>query len=91
VHAHESWKCRDFQGIVRNAARYALEVSHRVRGIVLGVPYSTTENVALVLSEDAAKQLVAAKNLREEQAMPGKVYLYRNAEQTTLQLADQSP
>ena len=70
---------------------YALEVSPRVRGRVLGVPYSTTENVALVLSEDAAKQLVAAKNLREEQAVPGKVYVYLNAEPTKLQLADQAP
>ncbi len=32
---------------------YVLEVSHRVRGRVLGVPFPTTENVALALSRDA--------------------------------------
>src|SRR5438445_7246513 len=32
---------------------YVLEVSHRVWGRVLGVPFPTTENVALALSRDA--------------------------------------
>ncbi len=36
---------------------YVLEVSHRVRGRVLGVSWPTTENVAVVLSQDAAEQL----------------------------------
>ena len=70
---------------------YALEVSHRVRGRVLGVPWSTMENVALVLSQDAAEQLVAAKNRREQQAVLGQVYVYLNAERIMLPLADQAP
>ncbi len=70
---------------------YALEVSHRVRGRVLGVPWSTMENVALVLSQDAAEHLVAAKNRREQQAVLGQVYVYLNAERVTLRLADQAP
>lgn len=70
---------------------YVLEVSHRVRGRVLGVPWPTTENVALVLSQDAAEQLVAAKNFREQQAVLGEVRVYLNAEPITLRLADQTP
>jgi len=70
---------------------YVLEVSHRIRGTVLGVPWPTTENVAVVLSQDAAEQLVAAKNLREQRAVLGEVHVYRNAEPITLRLADQAP
>ncbi len=70
---------------------YVLEVSHRVRGRVLGVPFPTTENVALALSRDAAEQLVAAKNRREQQAVLGEVQVYRNAQPITLRLAGQEP
>ena len=70
---------------------YVLEVSHRIRGTVLGVPWPTTENVAVVLSQDAAEQLVAAKNLREQRAVLGEVHGYLNAEPITLRLADQAP
>ena len=70
---------------------YVLEVSHRVRGRVLGVSWPTTENVAVVLSQDAAEQLVAAKSLREQRAVFGEVHAYRNAEPITLRLADQAP
>jgi hypothetical protein len=70
---------------------YVLEVSHRVRGRVLGVPFPTTENVALALSRDAAEQLVAARNRREQQAVLGEVHVYRNAEPITLRLAGQAP
>jgi hypothetical protein len=70
---------------------YVLEVSHRVRGKVLGVPWPTTENVALALSQGAAEQLVAARNLREKQAVLGKAHVYLNAEPITFQLADQAP
>ena len=70
---------------------YVLEVSHRVRGRVLGGPFSTTENVALALSRDAAEQVVAAKNRREQQAVLGEVYVYRNAQPITLRLAGQAP
>jgi hypothetical protein len=51
---------------------YVLEVSHRVRGRVLGVSWPTTENVAVGLSQEAAEQLVAAKNLREQRVCSGK-------------------
>jgi len=70
---------------------YVLEVSHRVRGRVLGVSWPTTENVAVVLSQDAAEQLVAAKSLREQRAVLGEVHGYLNAEPITLRLADQAP
>ena len=70
---------------------YVLEVSHRVWGRVLGVPFPTTENVALALSRDAAEQLAAAKNRREQQAVLGEVYVYRNAQPITLRLAGQAP
>jgi hypothetical protein len=70
---------------------YVLEVSHRVRGRVLGIPWPTTENVALVLSQDAAEQLVAGKNLSEQQAVLGEVHVYLNAEPIMLRLADQAP
>ncbi len=59
---------------------YVLEVSHRVQGRVLGVPFSTTENIALALSRDAAEKLIAAENLRERQAALGEVHVYRNAQ-----------
>jgi hypothetical protein len=70
---------------------YVLEVSHRVRGRVLGFPWLTTENVALALSQAAAEQLVAAKNLREQQAALGEVQVYLNAEPITLRLAERRP
>jgi hypothetical protein len=70
---------------------YILEVSQRVRGRVLGVPFLTTENIALMLSRGAAEQLVAAKNLSEQQAALGEAQVYRNAEPITLRLADQAP
>jgi hypothetical protein len=70
---------------------YVLEVSHRVRGRVLGIPWPTTENVALVLSQYAAEQLVAAKNLSEQRAVLGEVHVYLNAELIMLRLADQAP
>jgi hypothetical protein len=60
-------------------------------GRVLGIPWPTTENVALVLSQDAAEQLVAAKNLREQQSALGEVHVYLNAEPIALRLADQAP
>lgn len=70
---------------------YALEVSHRVRGGVLGIPWATTENVALVLSQEAAEQLVTAGNLREQQAALREVHVYVNTEPITLRLPDQAP
>jgi hypothetical protein len=70
---------------------YVLEVSHRVRGRVLGVPFRTTENVALALSRDAAEQLAAAKNRGEQQAVLGEVHAYRNNEPITLRLAGHAP
>jgi hypothetical protein len=69
---------------------YILEVSQRVRGRVLGVPFLTTENIALMLSRGAAEQLVAAKNLSETQAALGEAQVYRNAEPITLRLVDQA-
>ncbi len=70
---------------------YVLDISHRVRGRVLGVPFRTTENVALALSRDAAEQLAAAKNRREQQAVLGQVHVYRNAQPIALRLADEAP
>jgi len=57
---------------------------------VLGGPFSTTENVALALSQDAAEQLAAAKNHRE-QAVLGEVHVHRNAQPIALRLADEAP
>ncbi|HYL11743.1 MAG TPA: hypothetical protein VEV41_01820 [Terriglobales bacterium] len=70
---------------------YVLEVSHRVRGRVLGIPWPTMENVALVLSREAAEKLVAAKDLREQQAALAAAHVYLNAEPITPRLADQAP
>ena len=44
-----------------------------------------------MLSRNTAEQLVAAKNLMEQQAALGEVHAYRNAELITLRLADQAP
>jgi hypothetical protein len=68
---------------------YVLEVSHHLRGRVLGVPWQTWENVALVLSQGAAEQLIAAEDLGERQAV--EVHVYLNAEPITLRLADRTP
>ena len=42
---------------------YVLEVSHHVRGKVLGVPWETAENVALALPQQVAVKFVASAEL----------------------------
>jgi hypothetical protein len=69
---------------------YVLEISHRLRGSVFGVPWLTTENVALVLSQNAAEQLVAAKNLTGQQIVLEQGQVYLNAEPIKLRLTDQA-
>lgn len=66
---------------------YAVEVSHHVRSRILGVPYEGQENVALVLSSNAAQELAQSTDLREQQEIlqGGKVYV--DAKPTTLRLS----
>ncbi|MGC2183705.1 MAG: hypothetical protein WA637_10520 [Terriglobales bacterium] len=63
---------------------YVLEVSHHVRGKVLGVSWETAENVALALPQHSAVKLVAAQNSSERQALLGEVQVFLNSKAITL-------
>jgi hypothetical protein len=63
---------------------YVLEVSHHVRGKVLGVPWETAENVALALPQHSVVKFVAAQNSSECQALLGEVQIFLNSKAITL-------
>ncbi|MBV9608579.1 MAG: hypothetical protein JO187_03385 [Acidobacteria bacterium] len=65
---------------------FALEVSHHVRGAVMGVAAENAENVVLILPRAAAKKLVNATTLEQQQAavLDGSAYLDGNPTQLWL-------
>ena len=65
---------------------FAIEVSHSVRDRVLGVPWETRENVALVVPTSAAKRLVEAKDPQEQQTILQEGQVLLNADPFTLKL-----
>ena len=69
---------------------YVLEVSHHVRGKVLGVPWETAENVALALPQHSAVKFVAAQNSSECQALLGEVQIFLNSKAITLRPTEKS-
>ena len=69
---------------------YVLEVSHHVRGKVLGVPWERTENVALALPQHSAVKFVAAQNSSECQALLGEVQIFLNSKAITLRPTEKS-
>jgi len=70
---------------------YALEVSHHVRGRVLGVDSENAENLVLVLPRAAAERLVTVNGAASQQSalLEGETYL--NGEPITLWLSDDLP
>lgn len=58
---------------------YVLEVSHHVRGNVLGVSWETAENVAMALPQQVAVKFVAAQNSSERQALLGDIQIFLNS------------
>lgn len=56
---------------------FALEVSHHVRGKIAGIKTENAENIVLVLPRAAAKKLVNATGLEQQQAavLEGRAYL----------------
>jgi len=70
---------------------FALEVSHHVRGSVIGVKTENAENLVVILPRAAAKKLVTATGLEQQQAaiLEGSVYL--DGSQIQLWLSDDPP
>jgi len=70
---------------------FALEVSHHVRGSVIGVNTENAENLVVILPRAAAKKLVTATGLEQQQSaiLEAKVYLDGNL--IELWLADDPP
>jgi hypothetical protein len=70
---------------------YALEISHHIRGKVLGVGSENVENVVLVIPHDSAQRLIATNDTNTQQSalLDGQVYL--NGERITLWLSDELP
>jgi hypothetical protein len=70
---------------------YALEISHHIRGKVLGVGSENVENVVVVLPRSAAERLAAADGPAAQQSalLDGEAYL--NGEPITLWLSDELP
>src|SRR5581483_6618952 len=70
---------------------FALEVSHHVRGSVIGVNTEKAENLVVILPRAAAKKLVTATGLEQQQAaiLEGSVYLDGN--QIQLWLSEDPP
>ena len=66
---------------------YAIEVSHYVRGKLLGVSVQTPENLAIVLPSAAARKLLGSTDVREQQTslQDGEVFL--NAQPFSLDLS----
>jgi hypothetical protein len=69
---------------------YVLEVSHHVRGKVLGVPWEMAENVALALPQRVAIKFAAAQNPSEREALLAEGQVFLNSEAITLRPAGKS-
>jgi len=70
---------------------YALEISHHIRGKVLGVGSENVENIVLVIPRDAAQRLVAADNDTTQQSALLESEVYLNGERISLWLSDELP
>ena len=70
---------------------FALEISHHVRGKVMGVPAEHAENVVLFLPSDAATRLVSATTTEQQQAALLAGLAYLDAQPITLWLSDDEP
>jgi hypothetical protein len=70
---------------------YAFEISHHILGKVMNVPVEHAENLVVVLPQDAAIRLVAAKDesIRQAALLKGEVYL--NAQPVTIWLKGEGP
>lgn len=69
---------------------FALEISHRIRGKMMGMNAENSENLVLALSKDAAVRLVTAKNDNDRQAALLDGHFYFNGEPFLLYLNDQA-
>src|SRR5271157_6246546 len=66
---------------------YAIEVSHYVRGKVLGVSVEAPENLAIVLPSAAAKKLLGSTDVREQQTSLQEGGVFLNAQPFSLDLS----
>ncbi len=65
---------------------YAIEVSHQVRGTVLGVTIETPENVGLVLSKKAAEDIVASRTITAQEDLLDQAQVFVNGEARELEI-----
>jgi|GEM_PF-2694680 len=65
---------------------YAVEVSHYVRGKVLGVSVEAPENLAFVLPSAAARKLLGSTDVREQQTSLQEGGVFLNAQPFSLDL-----
>ncbi len=70
---------------------YALEISHHVSGSVMGVSMEHPENVVVVLPQQAAIRLVAAREENVQQAALLKGEAFLNAQPVTIWLNGEGP
>lgn len=71
----------------REVQGYAIEVSHYVRGKVLGVSVEAPENLAIVLPSAAAKKLLGSTDVREQQTSLQEGGVFLNAQPFSLDLS----
>ena len=79
-----------FQGN-SNVQAYALEISHHVLGKVMGVSMERPENVVVVLPQQSAIRLVAAKDDNAQQSALLNSEIYVNAQPVTIWLSGEGP
>jgi len=70
---------------------YAIEISHHIRGKVMGVSMERPENLMVYLPQDAAIRLVAMKDDSARQAALLQGHVYLNAEPITVWLNGEGP
>ena len=70
---------------------FALEISHHVRGELLGVLTENTENFVMVLPREAAARLVAAKDPGAQQAALLEARAFLNGDPITVWMSDDPP
>jgi hypothetical protein len=70
---------------------FAVEVSHHVRGKVMGLHSEYAENVVVVIPRALAARVVRAQDLNEQQTLMLDAEVYRSAQPTVLWLAGEKP
>src|ERR1700691_5768263 len=70
---------------------FAIEVSHHVRHRAMGISSEVPENVAFIISINAAQKFVDAKNDDDKQAAILDAQIYLNGELRSLWLRDGAP